>query len=261
MARDGRLTRYMMPTALALLLTVVGLTGYSMLSGSDPDPDSAKSGAAAAAPSSPVPAYEPPRDWADPERWATLPRGARSDARGKDVGFPQTLDGALGMLVASNSTLVHPGNSNKAEQLALYESYFSAADRSGRLRDGLELAGGESDARLRTDWGLPAGSELPPGSYVRAHVIGYKVIAHSPTEVSVWLLSRVTTKAGETKAERGSYTRSLAAVRWEQSDWKLSVAAFEQVSRAVQNQDEPAIVAPGDPAFSPAGWTAIREAS
>ncbi|MER5966788.1 hypothetical protein [Streptomyces sp. NPDC002057] len=261
MARDGRLNRLMMPTALVLLLMVVGLTGYAMLSGGNPELDSGKPGATAAAPSSPLPTYEPPRDWTDPERWATLPRGARSDGRGKDVGFPQTLDGALGMLVASNSTLVTPDNSNKAEQLALYESYFSAADHSPRLREGLELAGGESDARLRTDWGLPAGGELPPGSYVRAHVIGYKIIAHSSTEVSVWLLSRVTTKAGEIKTERGSYTRSIAAVRWEQTDWKLSVAAFEQASRAIQGQDEPAIVAPGDPAFSPAGWTAIREAS
>ncbi|MGW2681091.1 hypothetical protein [Streptomyces sp. NPDC001436] len=261
MARDGRLTRYMMPTALVLLLAVVSLTGYSLLSGSGSDEDSAKPGTTAAAPSSPAPAYEPPRDWTDPERWATLPRGARSDARGKDVSFPQTLEGALGMLVASSSTLVQPGHSNKDEQLALYESYFSAADRSTRLREGLELAGGESDAQLRKDWGLPAGSELPQGSYVRAQVIGYKVIEHSPTEVSVWLLSRVTAKAGETKAERGSYTRSLAAVRWEQTDWKLSVAAFETASRAVQGQDEPTIVAPGDPQFNPAGWTAIREAS
>ncbi|MFE9222357.1 hypothetical protein ACFYN3_39410 [Streptomyces lavendulae] len=260
MARDGRLNRYMVPTALALVLAVVGLTGYSMLSGSGSDPDSAKPGTAATAPSSPVPTYEPPRAWTDPERWATLPRGARSDAHGKDIGFPQTLEGALGMLVASSSTLVQPGHTNKAEQLALYESYFSAADRSTRLRDGLELAGGESDAQLRKEWGLPAGSELPQGSYVRARVIAYKVITHSPTEVGVWLLTRVTTKASETEAERGSYTRSLAAVRWEQ-DWKLSVAAYEQTSRAAQEQDEPAIVAPGDPAFSPAGWTAIREAS
>ncbi|MFB6864261.1 hypothetical protein ACFCZQ_33260 [Streptomyces virginiae] len=250
-----------MPTALVLLLAVVGLTGYSMLSGSGSDPGSAKPGAAATAPSPPAPTYEPPRDWTDPERWATLPRGARSDTRGKDIGFPQTLEGALGMVVASNSTFVHPGHTNKNEQLALYESYFSASDRSTRLRDGLELAGGESDAQLRRDWGLPVGSELPQGSYVRAHVIGYKVIEHSPTEVSVWLLSRVTTKPGETKAERGSYIRSLAAVRWEQTDWKLSIAAFETASRLAQEQDEPAIVAPGDPAFNPAGWTAIREAS
>lgn len=106
--------------------------------------------------------------------------------------------------------------------------------------------------------GLPAGSDLPPGAYVRTTVIGFKIVSQSPEEVSAWLLSRVTMKAGETQAETGSYMRSLVAVRWE-GDWKSSTAAY---TRALAlDVKRPEIVAPGDAAFNQSAWTAIREAS
>ncbi|GAA3380705.1 hypothetical protein GCM10020367_69060 [Streptomyces sannanensis] len=258
MARTGRLTQYLMPAALVLVAAVLALTGYAMLSGDDFTPDSGKAGASATATASPSAGYAPPPDWTEPDRWAALPRGERTDARGMEVGFPRTTEGAVAMMAASNSTRLEGAYDNHQAQLRLFDSYLIAADRTETNREAVELAGIEADKQVRRTLGLPTGSDLPPGAYVRTHVVGFKVISQSPTEVSAWLLSRVTMKAGETQRETGSYMRSVVAVQWD-GDWKTSLAAYTRAMTA--GTPQPEIVAPGDPAFNSSAWTAIREAS
>ena len=93
--------------------------------------------------------------------------------------------------------------------------------------------------------GVSAGLPLPPGAYVRSNVVGFKVIKKAGGEVSVWLLSRVTQKRGETAKESGSYTRTLAGAQWEGSDWKLTSAATERAQQDVQGQAAAADGGPG----------------
>ncbi|MCX4732720.1 hypothetical protein [Streptomyces sp. NBC_01363] len=241
---------------------VVLLTGYALLSGDGGGPAGGTGGNAAASSSAtPSPGYQAPEGWTEPDRWAALPRGARTDGHGSNIGFPHTTEGAAAMLAATNSTAVDSNRTTVDEQLRLYYSYVGKSDQSDQAAERIELAAGDTDKSLAREMSVPAGQPLPPGAYVRSTVVGYKVIKASADQAGVWLLSRVTQKNGETAKEAASYTRTLVGAQWENGDWKLTAAATTQAQQDAQAQSEPKMVAPGDAAFNAAGWTAIREAS
>ena len=248
----------------AALAAVLALTAYALLGGDDEGPDApAKGGSSASASADPTPSatYAPPDDWTEPSQWAALPRGERTDERGSKIGFPQSTEGAVAMMVAANTTAIEGEKSNVDEQLRIYHSYIGKADQSTENAEAIELNALASDKAFAKQMGVEAGQPLPPGAYIRSNVVGYKVIKKSATEVSAWLLSRAVEKKGETAKESGSYTRTLAGAQWEGGDWKLTSVATERAQQAVQGQPEPKMAAPGDPEFNTSGWTAMREAS
>ncbi|PNG20228.1 hypothetical protein [Streptomyces cahuitamycinicus] len=247
----------------AALAAVLALTGYAVLNGGDDDADASKSGstpsASVSASPGPSASYEQPDDWTEPTRWVALPRGKRTNEHGSQVGFPHTTEGAVATAAAVNTVSMETDRDTGDEQLRIYYSYVSKADQSEEHAAQIELESIQADKQLHKELSVPVGEPLPPGAYMRSSVIGYKVIRESDDEVSVWLLSRVARKAGETAKESVGYTRTLNAVVWENGDWKLSGKATQ---RALDAQPaKPKIVAPGDAAFNSAGWTAIREAS
>ncbi|WP_455355938.1 hypothetical protein [Streptomyces sp. SYSU K217416] len=246
----------------AALAAVLALTGYALLNGDEDGTDApGKAGASASADPGPSATYAAPEDWTEPERWAALPRGKRTDERGSEVGFPHTDEGAVAMMAAANTTAVEGNTSNVDEQLRLYYGYIGQADQSSDAAERVELNAIDSDKAIARSMGVKPGQPLPPGAYVRSNVVGFKVIKKSSDEVSVWLLSRVVQKAGETAKEEGSYSRTLIGAQWQGEDWKLSVPATRRAQEDSQSQSEPKMVAPGDAEFNAAGWTAIREAS
>ncbi|MYY17403.1 hypothetical protein GT018_17510 [Streptomyces sp. SID4912] len=237
------------------------LTGYAMLSGESTPSTSGSPATATGMPSPASTYYGAPADWSEPERWAVLPRGARTDKQGNEVGFPHTTEGAVGMLAAANTTEVTAAHSHVDVQLGVYASYLIAADRTEDNKTKIEQAGAESDAKMRRSMGLPEDGAPPPGTYARNHVVGFQVIQASPSEAAVWLLSRVTTRKGEMETEEGAYTCTLVAAEWDGTDWRLSAASTEDTLRRHGRDQSPPIAAPGDPAFNSGGWTAIRAAS
>ncbi|MFD5588816.1 hypothetical protein ACFWII_34050 [Streptomyces sp. NPDC127063] len=249
----------------AALVAVLALTGYVALGGNDDDGGNA-TGKDGASPSvsqsaSPAPTYTVPDDWTEPEHWAALPRGQRTDRYGNEVVFPHTTEGAVAALAAANTTDVEGERTLRDEQLANYHSYVAKGDQTDQNAENVELASIDADKEMHQKMGLPAGSDLPSGAYVRNTVVAYKVVKASPDEVSVWLLSKVTQKAGETQKESVSYTRTLMAGIWEDGDWKMSSQALVRASQQTAGQPKPQMAAPGDAAFNEVGWTAIREAS
>ncbi|MFI9155675.1 hypothetical protein [Streptomyces sp. NPDC053367] len=245
------------------LVALLALTGYAMLGGDgDSDPDAAgRAGArpGASSTASPVPSYQAPEDWTEPERWTALPRGAETDRYGSEVGFPHTTEGAVAMLAAANSTVIEDDRDTAAEQMRIYRSYVARSDQSPDAAERIELGAIETDKRLHEQMGTPAGQALPPGAYVRNTVIGYKVVLQSENEVGAWLLARAVMKRGESAKESAGYTRVLVGAVWQDGDWRLSGSVTQKVRDA--SGKRPTIAAPGDPAFNAAGWTAIREAS
>ncbi|MFP8886790.1 hypothetical protein [Streptomyces mangrovi] len=247
---------------------MLALTGYALLGGDEDASPTAGGGGASpsasstnSAPTSPAPTYAAPEDWTEPERWVALPRGEDTDERGSEVGFPHTTEGAVAMAAAANTTSVEADRSTVDEQLRIYHSYLSTADRSDANVEAIEQNAQQTDKDLRKEMSVGAGQPLPSGAYLRSHVIGYKIVTESTDEVGVWLLSRVVQKTGETAKEISSYTRTLVGAAWEDGDWKLSGAVTDRVQQEAQAQDEPKMVAPGDAEFNAAGWTAIRDAS
>ncbi|MFF8293664.1 hypothetical protein ACF068_31270 [Streptomyces sp. NPDC016309] len=265
MARTrGTLNTWTTWLAGAALVAVLALTGYVMLSGEESASDTpAKGGpsAGSSAASSPASTYAPPDEWTEPERWVALPRGQRTDEHGSEVGFPHTTEGAVAMIAASNETAMEGDKSAVDEQLRIYHSYLSKKDQSPQTAQQVELKAMQTDKDLARQTGVKPGQPLPPGAYVRSNVVGYQVIQQSADEVSVWVLTDVAQKTGETAKESGGYARLLAGARWEGGDWKLSGAATQRARQATRGESKPGMVAPGDGGFNREGWTAIREAS
>ncbi|MFD4865268.1 hypothetical protein [Streptomyces sp. NPDC058412] len=247
------------------LATVLLLTAYSLLAADDGAGSEApaKGGASpsASSPASPAPTYAAPEAWTEPERWVALPRGQRADERGSQVGFPHTAEGAAAMAAAASTSRIEGEKSAVDEQLRFYHSYMGKGDQSPENAKKIEQTAQQTDQNIAREMGVSAGQPLPPGAYVRSHVVGYKVIKKSPDEVSVWLLGRVVQKAGETKKEEDSYTRTLLGVQWQDGDWKVTADATRRAQTDIAGQAQPQMVAPGDEAFNEAGWTAIRDAS
>ncbi|MFI2764910.1 hypothetical protein ACH5A3_39780 [Streptomyces echinatus] len=246
------------------LAAVLVLTGYIAFGGDGDDSTPAGKGGAQPSVSSSVsaaPTYEVPDDWTEPARWVALPRGKRTDKYGSQVGFPHTTTGGVALAAAAQASDVNEQKSVVDEHLRQYNSYLAAEDRSERVAERVELGAQQTDKTLHRQMGVAPGAPLPSGAYQRSTVVGFKIINESPDELSFWLLTRVAQKSGETSKEQVVYTRSLAGVRWESDDWKLSAQATMTAQQKVQGKPKPAGAAPGDAKFNSSGWTAIREAS
>ncbi|AKZ59540.1 putative integral membrane protein [Streptomyces ambofaciens ATCC 23877] len=246
------------------LAAVVALTGYAVLAGGGDDEPTGKgtpsASSSATATAGPAPDYTVPDDWTEPEQWAALPRGSRTDKYGSEVGYPHTTEGAVSMAVNATNTSIEPGKDAVDGQVRVYNSYISAADHSDQAAQQIEQAGQETDKKFRRQMGVPADGEMPPGSYVRTTVIGFKVLEKSDDEVSVWLLGRVAMKKGELEKESISHIRLLMGARWEDGDWKLSGQASVDAQKQA-GSSKPGMAVLGDAQFSEYGWVAIREAS
>ncbi|MGI5397800.1 hypothetical protein [Streptomyces sp. CA-251251] len=99
----------------------------------------------------------------EPEQWAALPRGKRTDERGSQVSFPHTTEGAVAAAAALNTVSIEGNRDTVDEQLRMYYSYVSKADRSDAHAEEIELAANDTDKYLRQEMGVPVGGPLPPG--------------------------------------------------------------------------------------------------
>ncbi|WP_424217700.1 hypothetical protein ACN20G_36665 (plasmid) [Streptomyces sp. BI20] len=247
-------------------MTVLVLTAYSITSGDDDNertpPSAATPGVTAPTPpASPAPSYSRPREWTEPQRWTALPPGSRTDDHKNPVGFPRTTEGAVASMLPPNSSRIEGTRSARVEQREHFESYMEKAYRTPENLRKTEEQAAALDRDLAKEMGVAQGSPLPPGAYVHATVVGYKIIKQSDTEVSAWLLSRVVQKNGELEQEVASYRLTISGARWESDDWKIGLMTTAEATQAVEGRAEPPIVAVGDKAFNDGGWTAIRSAS
>ncbi|MET8624619.1 hypothetical protein ABZW30_12830 [Kitasatospora sp. NPDC004669] len=206
--------------------------------------------------------YGIPSTWTDPVRWAALPRGSRTAATtGDQTGFPNTVEGAVAVLVAGTATNLQPGTSLADQQVAIYHTYLSGADQSPDGEAKVRAKAQQTEAENRSDLGLPAAGPLPSGAFVRGNVVGFKVIQASSDEVTVYLLTKVSRKAGESSPVKDAYVISVLGAVWQDTDWKMSVKASSDAVAQTRGQQSPALAAPGDAKFNDAGWTALRQAA
>ncbi|MBC3985868.1 hypothetical protein H8N01_25660 [Streptomyces sp. AC536] len=168
----------------------------------------------------------------------------------------------MAMLVKANETEAQGEHSMADELMEIYDSYMTReSNRTEEYKRKAADIAARNDAALRQSMGLPNDGKLPPGAYMRATVLGFRIVESSDDQVSAWLLSRVTASAGELEEERVSYTSNVAAAHWENGDWKIGPDDMERAAEVTEKRSRPAIVAPGDRQFNEAGWTAIRQAS
>ncbi|WP_345695769.1 hypothetical protein [Kitasatospora terrestris] len=238
------------------------MTTYSALT-SEEQPTSARPGATAPPPTprntaTPIPleTYSAPATWTEPTRWQALPRGSRAAANGRETGFPDSVDGAVAMLVAASAINAQGSRSLADEQWAIYAAYTASSEQSAALSQKVREGTARTDASTRAAMGLETTGPMPSGAHIRSQAVGFKIIRSAPGIVSTHLLVRSTQKAGELQPEKVSYIVCALSVAWREGDWKFT--ARPTSDRA---DEAPAIAAPGDAAFNSAGWTAIRQAS
>ncbi|MFF4818409.1 hypothetical protein ACFY2K_27925 [Kitasatospora sp. NPDC001309] len=200
--------------------------------------------------------YSLPTTWTEPQRWLAAPRGTRT-VGSREVGFPHSTDGAIGMLVASSGFDVEGSTTLVDEQLTFYRTYTAASDRTPTREQRIRQGAAKADARARSTMGLPESGPLPAGAWVRTHLVGFKLVQAQPDSVTAHLLLRTAQKAGETRPEAVSYAVGTIGVVWRDGDWKLDPTG----GTSPAPDSVPEIAAPGDPAFNAQGWTAIRQAS
>ncbi len=249
-----------------MVAAVIGLTGYAAFLGSgDKSASLPASGtplpgppASATTTATPVPVstYSIPATWSEPARWLAAPRGTRT-VHGHEVGFPHTTDGAIGMLLASSTYNVEGATTTVDEQLTTYFTYTAESDRTPTREQRVRQGAAKADAQVRASMGAPESGPLPSGTWVRTHLVGFKIVQARPDSVTAHVLLRTCQKAGETKSESVVYTVGTIAVAWLDEDWKLDVTGGASASPG----PVPEIAAPGDAAFNVQGWTAIRQAS
>lgn len=266
-----KLSRVAVWAAGAMLAAVLALTGYSALSGGGDVPDTPSGGAAstasapqttpsASASSKPVPMYTAPATWTEPKRWLAAPRGIRNVADGsREVGFPRTFEGAIGMMVAASWINVEGLSTLAEQQLDVYNIYLMPADRSPTAEQKVRQGAEQVEAKERAALGLPVTGPLPGGASLRTTMIGFKPIETTPTMVAAHVLTVVTAKGGEMEPEQTVYIVGILAAVWQDGDWRLSGQTIKALVE--QRNPMPPIAAPGDAAFNTAGWTAIRQAS
>ncbi|MGW7621662.1 hypothetical protein ACWGLG_38645 [Streptomyces antimycoticus] len=147
------------------------------------------------------------------------------------------------------------------EQMGVYDSYLTAADQTPTNKEKVKQRAIQTDAALREKFGIPAKGDMPPRAYSRVRTIGFKIIKKLKDEVSVYILARVTMKAGAIEKTHSSYTRTLLAAEWDGNDWKMSSAATLRAAQQVEGKPRPAMALPGTKKFNRAGWTAPRGTS
>ncbi|KJS61959.1 hypothetical protein [Streptomyces rubellomurinus] len=252
--------------AAGILAAVVGLTGYAAVQqGADDDashpgtsaspPPSATAATTTAAPV-PVSTYSAPPSWEEPDRWLAAPRGTRT-VGGREVGFPHTMEGAVGMLVASSAVDIEGATTTVDEHLASYTTYTAVGDQTPAREQRVRQGAAKADARARATMGAPDSGPLPAGAWMRSHLVGFKIVQARPDAVTAHLLLRNGQKAGETARESVFYTVGIVGVVWRDDDWKFDTAGGASPPAG----SVPEIAAPGDAAFNTQGWTAIRQAS
>ncbi|MET8630254.1 hypothetical protein ABZW30_42215, partial [Kitasatospora sp. NPDC004669] len=181
-----------------MLAAVLGLTACAAPAGGHDGPvadkgSSTPSPMAAPATSQQIPSgpeeetYSIPSTWTDPVCWAVLPRGSRTAAgTGYQTGFPDTMEGAVAVLVAGSATNLQPGTSLADQQVAIYHTYLSSADQSPGGEAKVRAKAQQTEAENRSDLGLPTAGPLPRGAFVRGNVVGFKVIQQSRGEETVY---------------------------------------------------------------------------
>ncbi|WP_031057811.1 hypothetical protein [Streptomyces sp. NRRL F-5702] len=162
MGRSSRSTGKGVWFAGAAVVVVLALTGYAMFSGDEDGGDApGKAGSSSSASADPKPSesYAQPDDWTDPQRWAALPRGKRTDEHGSEVEFPHTTEGAVAALAAANTSVIEGTRSNVDEQLRLYYSYVAKEDQSEAAAERVELGSIDNGKAISREMGLKPGAE------------------------------------------------------------------------------------------------------
>ncbi|WP_143677179.1 hypothetical protein [Streptomyces scabiei] len=182
MSRNS-LTRGGMWGAGAMAVLMLALTGCGSTDDSDDGVFASKSGASPSTTAPAEPAQTPTsaasEDWTEPERWAVLPGGERTDRYGNETGFPHTTKGAVAMLKATSTTEVDRERSLVDQRLSIYSSYMAKADRSDDNVEKIELSAMQADKELHRDMGVDPSRPMPYGAYVRSCAVGFQLIEES----------------------------------------------------------------------------------
>ncbi|MBO8189255.1 hypothetical protein [Streptomyces spirodelae] len=188
-----------------------------------------------------------------PESWVNLPEGM-AEMNGLPVKFPRTDTGAVAAAVASNRA----GWSMDEDEIRRgMETYGDpSAEKEGDSQETKAAAVAYLAQKARQMAGVPAKGPVPDGVSLSGVPIGVQWKTLSADRVRVFVLTRVTSKAGEGEKTRTRLMAVPSEAIWTAGDWKLTKPQ-EEIDRS--EVPDPADL--GTKKFSREGWKALQEAS
>lgn len=182
--------------------------------------------------------------YSDPRHWVKLPKGAKK-VHGLEVQFPHSAKGAAAMAAASTRN----GWTFDADQVRRGIETYSVEKYEASM-----AAEADASAKgVRKFAGVPGGGAPAQDAHIQAWPIGVQWKQQSADRVQVFVLTRITSSAGDGAKSRTRVQSDPAAAVWEGGDWKLTPTSRGETPEA----PDPADI--GSPKFSQEGWKAIQE--
>jgi hypothetical protein len=192
----------------------------------------------------PAETTQPPSDYAAPDEWVQLPTGSGME-EGLPVGFPQTSEGAVAMVVSSTRT-------GWTWDVAQAESGARVYVNADEREDALAMVDGSVRA-VREYVGIAQNGPIPEGAALNAAPIGVQWEELEDGSVRVSTLTRVTFTPGGGEPTTNHLHTTVNDAVWEDGDWQVHSVPAE----VVQDVTDPADI--GSEEFNSLGWIAIQE--
>ncbi|MFE9334977.1 hypothetical protein [Streptomyces sp. NPDC006925] len=252
-----RRMRLLVMALVGIILLLVGvLVGFLAGGGSDSD---AREDDAAGPSHGPAQSSKTPSDseddstFHDTDSWVNLPEG-KSRKNGLPIGFPHTDTGAVAATVANNRA----GWTLDGDKIRLaLETYADPKDlEDPNQQEELAAAVPFAVKSARKMAGVPVKGPVPDGANLSGSPIGVQWKPLSADRVRVYVLTRVTSRAGEGEETKTQLMALPSEAIWTAGDWKMT-ALEEGVDRSWT--PDPADL--GTRKFADEGWKALREGS
>ncbi|MGP3974460.1 hypothetical protein ACTWQF_10735 [Streptomyces sp. 8N114] len=242
---------------VGVILLLVGVL-VGVLAGGGNDSDAGKNGAAGPS-HGPVQPSEAPSDsegdgtFHDPDSWVNLPEG-KAGKNGLPIGFPHTDRGAVAAAVANNRAGWSMDEDEIRRAMETYADPKDLDDPNEQEDKAAAVAFAVKSAREMA--GVPAKGPVPDGANLSGVPIGVRWKPLSAGRVRVYILTRVTTKAGKGKETKTQLMALPSEAIWTAGDWKMT-SPEEEIDRS----EIPAPADLGTRKFSAEGWKALQEGS
>lgn len=180
----------------------------------------------------------------DPASWVDLPEG-KTKKDGLPVKFPHTDTGGVAAAVENNRA----NWSLDEDEIRKGVETYSAPESQKQAVAAVPYA-----ARVaRQLAGVPTKGAVPKGANLNGWPVGVQWKTLSKDRVRVYVLSRVTSKAGEGEKTETQLQATPADAIWTGGDWKMTAAQGVDQSQI----PDPADI--GSKKFSEEGWKALQE--
>ncbi|MGP3989338.1 hypothetical protein [Streptomyces sp. 3N207] len=249
--------RLLVLALVGVILLLVGVL-VGVLAGGGSDSDARKDDDAGPS-HGPVQPSQAPSDsegdgtFHDPDSWVKLPEG-KAAKNGLPIGFPHTDRGAVAMAVANNRAGWTLDEDELRRGMETYADPEAEEEPNSQENKAAVVAYAAKATRQMA--GVPTKGPLPEGANLSGVPVGVQWKPLSADRVRVYVLTRITTTAGEGEETKTQLMALPSEPIWTAGDWKMG-----QPNKKIDQSQIPDPADLGTRKFSDEGWKALQEGS